>query len=140
MKVRNHMVQMLATGGIWSLLFVIRYLNARSNLWAWWDGGRQRIPGRMMLPFGELIHGVFLAMAVAALGYVIYGVFFYLSHYQGSRSIYTMRRLPDRWELWRRCLTFPAVFLLLSALCTLILLGLYYLLWRFATPPDALPL
>ncbi len=28
----------------------------------------------------------------------------YQSHYRGSRSIYLMRRLPDRWELHRRCL------------------------------------
>ena len=93
-----------------------------------------------METFSELMNGVFLGMGIVALGYVLFSVIMYLYHYQGCRSIYTMKRLPDRWQLWRRCLTLPVVFLLLAAVSTLVLTGLYYLLWRFATPADALPL
>lgn len=56
----------------------------------------------------------------------------YAYHYQGSRSIYLMRRLPSRWELWRRCLALPAAgavcALLLAALLLLCYFGLYLLL------------
>ena len=109
-KRKNQMTGLLCLGLACSLLFVIRYGNARSNLWGYLNGKHQRIPGRMMLEFGELMQGVFLPLAVIAFGFVVVAVLFYLYHYQGCRSIYTMRRLPNRWELWRRCLTMPAAF------------------------------
>ena len=139
-KRKEQMTWLLICGIVYSLVFVLRYSSARSGLWGYQNGKHQRIPGRMMLEFGELMDGVFLPMAIIAVGFVIVAALFYLYHYQGCRSIYTMRRLPNKRELWRRCLTLPVAFLVLSGLATLVLLGLYYLLWRFATPIDALPL
>ena len=139
-KRRNQMTTLLGFGMGCSLVFVIRYCNARSYLWAHMNGKYQRIPTRMMLEFSELIHGVFLPLAVIAFGFAVMAVLFYLYHYQGCRSIYTMRRLPNKWELWRRCLTMPVVFLILSGLSTLLLTAVYYLIWRYCTPLDALPL
>ena len=139
-KRKNQMAAMLGIGIGGSFYFLIKYVSARSDLFGYVNGKYQRISHHRMLPFDELLSGSFTIMAIAALGYVIMAVLFYLYHYQGCRSIYTMKRLPDKWELWRRCLTLPVVFLLLSAVCTVILVGLYWLLWRFATPADALPL
>jgi len=139
-KRKNQMATMLGFGIGGSLIFVLRYSNARSNLWGYYNGRRQRIPGRMMLTFEELLPGTFTLMAIAAIGFVMAAILFYLYHYQGCRSIYTMKRLPDRRELWRRCLALPVTALVLAGLCTLILIGLYWLLWRFATPADAFPL
>ena len=139
-KRKNQMAAMLGIGIGGSLYFLIKYFSARSDLFGYINGKLQRIPNRRMLPFEELLSGTFTIMAIMALGFVIMAVMFYLYHYQGCRSIYTMKRLPDRWQLWRRCLTLPVVFLLLAAVSTLVLTGLYYLLWRFATPADALPL
>lgn len=42
---------------------------------------------------------------------------------RGSRSIYLMRRLPDRWELARRCLTIPLVLILGAVVLTAALLA-----------------
>ncbi len=42
-----------------------------------------------------------------ALGAVALGAWMYYSHYQNSQSVYLMRRLPDKWEYHRRCLTLP---------------------------------
>ena len=139
-KTKNRMAGLLGVGIGTTLVFPIRYFNARGNLWGYVNGKYQRREGQMMMTFGELMEGVFLPMAIIALGFALMAVLFYLYHYQGCRSIYTMKRLPDQWELWRRCLTLPVIFLILSGLSTLILIGLYYLLWRFATPIDALPL
>ena len=63
----------------------------------------------------------------------------YQSHYRGSRSIYIMRRLPDRWEFHRRCLILPllelaAVLFLLAALTV----GFYFL-YRGRAPEGSLP-
>ena len=60
-------------------------------------------------------------------------------HYRGSRSIYLMRRLPQRWELLRRCAALP----LLGLLCSVLVWGLLQLLlfWMYLTipPQDFLP-
>jgi len=139
-KRKNQMATMLGVGMGGSLIFPIKYFSARSSLFGYVNGKYQRITHNRMLPFEELLRGTFTIMAFAALGFIITAVMFYLYHYQGCRSIYTMKRLPDQQELWRRCLMLPVVFLLLSAICTVILIGLYWLLWRFATPADAFPL
>ena len=139
-KRKNQMATMLGVGIGGSLIFPIKYCSARLSLFGYVNGKYQRITRNRMLPFEELLPGTFTIMAIVALGFVIAAVLFYLYHYQGCRSIYTMKRLPDQWELWRRCLLLPIVFLLLSAVCTVMLTGLYWLLWRFATPADAFPL
>ena len=139
-KRKNQMATMLGVGIGGSLIFPIKYSSAFASLFGYVNGKYQRITHRRMLPFEELLPGTFTIMAIAAFGFVIAAVMFYLYHYQGCRSIYTMKRLPDQWELWRRCLMLPIAFLLLSAICTVILIGLYWLLWRFVTPADAFPL
>ncbi len=139
-KVKNRMALMLGVGIGGSLICPLRYFSARASLFRYMNGVYERNLNAKMLPFEELLTGSFTVMAIAAVGYLLAIAIFYLYHYQGSRGIYTMRRLPSRWELWRRCLTLPVVFLVLSILCTAVLIGLYYLLWRFATPPDAFPL
>ncbi len=139
-RVKNRMSLMLGVGIGASLYCPLRYFSARASLFRYINGVYERKPHGKMVPFEELLSGSFLIMAIAAVGFLLAIAVFYLYHYQGSRGIYTMRRLPSRWELWRRCLTVPVLFLLLSILSTAVLIGLYYLLWRFATPPDALPM
>ncbi len=139
-KVKNRMAALLGVGIGGSLLCPLRYAQARAELFWYMNGKYQRRTRTKMVPFEELLSGSFIVMAIAAVGFVLAMAVFYLYHYQGSRGIYTMRRLPSRWELWRRCVTLPVLFLVLSILCTAVLIGLYYLLWRYATPPDAFPL
>ena len=136
-KVRNRMALMLGAGIGCSLICPLRYFSARASLFRYMNGVYERNLNAKMVPFEELLSGSFTVMAIAMVGYLLAIAVFYLYHYQGSRGIYTMRRLPNRWELWRRCLAVPVFFLVLSILCTAVLIGLYYLLWRYATPPDA---
>ncbi|MBC5733418.1 hypothetical protein NE547_05880 [Flavonifractor sp. DFI.6.63] len=98
--------------------------------------GRVRvlIPGAVMAPFPTFLSGVFTGFWALALCMPALAVFHYAWHFQGSRSIYRMRRLPQRWELWRRCLAGPlagALGCLLAAGLTLLLCLLCY--W-FQTP------
>lgn len=64
-------------------------------------------PGAVMEDFAQLLDWMLLGFAVTAVCMAALAVWHYASHFQGSRSIYTMRRLPQRWELARRCLTLP---------------------------------
>ena len=67
-----------------------------------------------------------------------YLVFHYLYHYQGSRSIYLMRRLPDRWELLRRCIALPLCGALAALLTGLLITLLWAGIYLLATPRELL--
>ena len=80
-----------------------------------------------------------LLFLVLALGQGVLAAAHYLWHYQGGRSIYRMRTLPQRFELARRCLSAPAAALgrcVLAAVAVAVLCALYY---RVFTPAGLLP-
>ena len=128
----------LAWGGVVSLLysltFWLNFSDAYNELFQYVGNQRVLMEDARMPLFAELLAesrpmaGFWITAAcMAALA-----VWHYAYHYQGSRSIYLMRRLPSRWELWRRCLALPAAgavcALLLAALLLLCYFGLYLLL------------
>lgn len=77
----------------------------------------------------------FLLVALCMLAIVAYH---YLYHRQGSKSIYTMRRLSDGMELHRRCWTLPVLMALASLLAAFVLLMIYYAIYMFVTPDACL--
>ena len=131
----------MGAGSIWSLLYFIgSYSDAYDSLWH--HRGSLRImlrEGAIMPGFFEILSGsetVFL-MVCAAMPF--WALYHYSYHFNGSKSIYLMRRLPESWELHRRCLVGPAVGLL-GALSLQGLLGvLYCLIYIFVTPRQCLP-
>ena len=50
-----------------------------------------------------------------------------------------MKRLPNRWELWRRVLTLPLGAMAVCGLTVLALTGLYYSIYLLCTPAGCLP-
>ena len=64
----------------------------------------------------------------------------YSWHWMGGRSIYRMRLLPHRRELWRRVLTIPLAGLAACVILWGLLLLLCALYYRFATPEGHLPI
>lgn len=125
--------------------FLAGYFDARESLYSHTQDltgrlTRELIPGRTITPFRELMGGFPLLVPACFLLAMAVQVWRHYSwHTRDSMAIYTMRRLPDRWELHRRCWTQP----LLSSLAELLLFGLLtflcWLLWRFATPAVCLP-
>ncbi len=101
---------------------------------------QQLVPNRVVPRFSWLILGTplmgfgifFLCMALQVARHYRY-------HTRDSMSIYLMKRLPNRWELHRRCWTVP----LLASLAELLLMGLMiflcWLLYRYTTPEGCLP-
>ena len=63
----------------------------------------------------------------------------YFYHFHDGRSIYLMRRLPDRWELHRRCLFLPLAGLLAAGILSLALAVTYFFLYRWAIPEELIP-
>lgn len=81
-------------------------------------------PGAVMPPFWEIMGDkcvIFHICALCMLGFVIAN---YSYFYSESKSIYTMRRIPNRWELHYRCWAMP----MLGALCILVVQWLFTLL------------
>ncbi len=133
-KVRKAQGLALGLGIGVSLIFLIRYWNYYGQLYGYINGAYGRIDWNHMPPFWELMQGALWGFYLSGALCLFHAILFYYSHYQDSKSIYTMRRLPNRWELWRRCLAIPGLFLALTIGSALILTGVYWLIWRFATP------
>lgn len=115
---------------VWSVLaFLLPYGSAWRGRW-----------GRMVFPrFDDLLSPALIPFAVTAGGMLALALVHVLSHYQGSRSVYLMRRLPDRRELWRRCLSVPLLGLGAAAVLAAALGGAYFWVYRTCTPPELFP-
>lgn len=133
-KVRNLFSLALDVGMGYSVRFLFRLVNARWDLYVWQGNRRVMPPGAVLPPFGELLDGSFVLLALAAACMPLAALGLYGYHYLEGRSIYTMRRLPNRRELWRRCLTLPVWTALACGLAALALTGLYALIYLAVKP------
>lgn len=85
-----------------AILFLVRYYQAYDQLW-WsaytpWPGELRAL----MAPFAQCAVWTLLVYPVLAVVALATAAVLYSSYYQGSRSIYLMRRLPDGRSLLRR--------------------------------------
>jgi len=131
----------LTAGSVWSvLLFIGHYSEAYSNLFFHRGFSQPMLrEGAVMPMLFEIMAGSEAVFLLVCAAMPVWAAYHYYYHYAGSKSIYLMRRLPERWELHLRCLALPAVGIL-SALALQGLLGsLYYLVYILVTPRQCLP-
>lgn len=131
---------------LFSLLFWTRYAAYYHSLYEYNSSLKEYvlIPGAQMPSFRFLLTNsplghtmaCFVLLAVLMLVLIVGR---YHSFYEGSRSIYLMKRLPDRWELHRRCLPLPLLAALLVLLSAAALTLLYFGLYLLITPSACLP-
>lgn len=122
----------------YSLNFLMEFRNEWERLWRDMPWGELWRNARMT-PFFRLLDKSLLGYLIVAVGMLAMAGYSYSYFYQGSRSIYLMRRLPDRWELPRRCLALPGIGILLCVILALLNGWLYYGIYVFFTPPECLP-
>lgn len=118
------------------IIFLCQFSTTLRDLQAALRSGAE---GLTMPPLPALTAGCWIGFLVLALGQGVLAAAHYLWHYQGGRSIYRMRTLPQRFELARRCLAAPAAALgwcVLAAVAVAVLCALYY---RVFTPAGLLP-
>lgn len=138
--------QILATGIlllvqllIFSIKFLFNYSSAVKVLYVYNHGARVLDPERTIRDFslltGRCFVGIWILLAVC----IVMAVDNYLSFYKGSKSIYLMKRLPQPTELYRRCLAMPLLIFAAGLVLTGLLIGLYALIYIYATPPQCLP-
>lgn len=124
---------------IWSMSFLIHYLNQRSALFVYKSGVYQLREDAMIATFEELMEFKFLPFYFVMLCTMLAVIYHYMYHYRGSHMMYLMKRLPDKMELHRRCFALPLLGTALAALCMFLLKMLYYSIYVIFTPAQCLP-
>ena len=124
---------------LWSLSFFYTYLVYYDQLFQTMLSGKKILQeGAVMADFGFILKGKqngFLIIALAMIGLAVYH---YTYFYHGSKSIYLMKRLPRRSELWHRCIVLPVAVMVASmAVAAVLTLG-YYAFYMAVTPPSCL--
>ncbi|MBR2491467.1 MAG: hypothetical protein IKB65_08310 [Ruminiclostridium sp.] len=111
------------------------------NIVCIWKDASQRVflPGIMMHDFYTLLDGIWPLFWVPILTAVILAVVNRHGFHQGSKAVYLMRRLPDRWEYARRCLGLPLLTILLGMVLTVLVLLACWGLYTHFTPDYAIP-
>ncbi len=133
----------LLWGGVaasgYSLGFLIAYRRCYAQLFLW-DGGKKLLDTSAVMPdFAQVLDGSLAGFLILALCMVALAAYHYAYHYQDGKSIYLMKRLPDGWELHRRCLTLPLLGAIASVCAALLLLLLYFAVYLVFTPKACLP-
>lgn len=123
-----------------SLWFFKEYLSARNELYVGTPTGLKLIESAVMKSFGELTEHVFLTFYIVEVVTLLTVIFFCFYHYDGSKMLYLMKRLPDKSELYRRVFTLPIAGALLLVVWMGILRMLYYAVYILCTPSQCLPL
>ena len=124
---------------VYSGLFLIRFVDACGELYEYKGVDRVLIEGAKIERFGVLLGNGLVGFAITAVVMLLFSIYHYLYHFQDSKSIYLMRRLPNRWELSRRCLTLPVAAAVLSLAAAVVLLGFYLGIYLVFTPKGCLP-
>ena len=131
----------LAAGTVWSVLvFANSYYDAYRNLFI--PNGYLRSvlrEGAMMPGFFEILAGSETLFLLICAVMPVWAAYHYYYHVSGSKAIYLMRRLPERWDLHRRCLAMPLAGLLAAPALQGLLGSLYYLVYILCTPRQCLP-
>ncbi|NLW16480.1 MAG: hypothetical protein GX033_02315 [Firmicutes bacterium] len=123
---------------LYSLRFLIRYANEYQSLFLW-NGSEKVLNTNAVMPdFVQILGGSLSGFLVLALCMAATAAYHYSYHFQGSKSIYLMKRLPNRWELPRRCLTLPVLGIITCLCIALLLLLIYYAVYMLFTPRACL--
>lgn len=124
----------------WCLQFIFRYWEERSSLYYQRAGRLILFEDACMPAFQDLTANLFVIFYFVIIYCVLLAVYHYFYHYQGSKMIYLMRRLPDKWELHIRCLLLPIVAGMIALAYRYMLEMLFYAIYILFTPSQCLPL
>ncbi|MCD7948415.1 MAG: hypothetical protein LUG13_09075 [Oscillospiraceae bacterium] len=125
------------------LISLVSFLSALDQaqraLYMWQSEEWILMEGRMMPDFITMLGDKLLGLLILA---VFIFAFATLSHYayyySGSKSIYLMRRLPNRFELHRRALLVPLLSAFVFVLVALVLFFIDYAVYMTLTPEACL--
>ncbi|MGN1156329.1 MAG: hypothetical protein ACI4TK_09155 [Agathobacter sp.] len=125
----------------YSFGFLFSYIDARNQLYEkkWRDGPYELIEGAQIPPFEDLVGNYFHGFILVGVVIVAMLLYHYFYHYQDSKMIYLMKRLPDTLEWHKRCVALPIAGVLVAvAVYGLLWMG-YLGIYLIFTPQQCLP-
>lgn len=123
-----------------SMHFLVRLDEAVSGLYYYDITAVRRLrPDAVMEPFHRIVQGSWRAFLLPALSQAAVTVSHYCYYYRDTRSIYLMRRLPQKGLVSRSCLAAPLLCLGLLALVMAVLWLFYLGCYFLAVPAQCLP-
>ncbi len=131
-------ISAIAVGICRALLFFQAYMREYNRLFDIEYGQRVLKIGRKMTEFYEIIDGTFDGFAIAVFAFIVLILYHYIYHYRDSKSIYTMKRLPDKNELHIRCISVPLAGITLSVILSVSLMLIFYRYYMTKTPAECL--
>lgn len=124
---------------IYSLIYIGRYLTNRNQLYEIVGTKKVLIDGAKMPSFDILFDGSLLGFVLVGIVMVGLVVYHYYYHRMDSKSIYLMKRLPNKWELHKRCLSLPIVGIVISIITMVLLWAVYFGIYMLFTPQQCFP-
>lgn len=127
-------------GTIFSMaLFFIELTNVMNWLYDTVLGERTLMEGAIAQPFMELMEGQPVCFAPMFIFILIMMFYHYAYYYQGTKSIYVMRRLSSKKYIIKSCVMGTGVGMGIGLAAILVLWILYYLIYRLAIPSECMP-
>ena len=126
---------------IYSLSFILNYLAERAKLYDYTKFGKPTlIEGAKIADFSEIV-GNYPVLFVATAALMLAFIFLRYSYYrQGTKSIYLMKRLPQRSELHKSAICLPVIYAAISLAFMLLLTAIYFAIYIIFTPNQCLAL
>ena len=128
----------LGVATAFSFSYLIRFGEAKGELYTYHLGEKELIPGAIMPDFIDIFRGSLWGYLVLAFAMLLLIAFRYASYYQNSKSIYLMKRLPDKFEMHRRCIVVPVITAISCMLVAFLVLLLYLGHYMLFTPDACL--
>ena len=129
----------LPVGILWSFVFFFRYADAYEELFTRSGGEQVLKPGAVIQPFDEIMGPSLLALVLVAFIMLQFLFHHWFYFYQGSRSIYLMKRLPQKGELVKRILILPVLAFFICMAVLVLVRFLYFGVYLLVTPDSCLP-
>ncbi|MFI3208895.1 MAG: hypothetical protein R3Y40_07140 [Eubacteriales bacterium] len=122
-----------------SMQFLFTFFVDRASYLSWKNGKTETIYEVIpeMRNFVSYLGNGFVLFPVAMVTCLFLMIPMYRYHFQGSKSIYVMKRLPDARELRRRVVTIPILVAISLFLIGILVFGIYYGIYMIFVPAGS---
>ena len=124
---------------LYSFSFGFQYMQAKNALYEIYDGHKRLIENIKISKFWDIAYGCFDGFGIYILCMIGIMIYHYIYHFQGSKMIYLMKRLPKRWDFYKRCLLLPSIAIIIGIIIMVVLSLIYYGIYLICTPYKCLP-
>ena len=121
-----------------SFSYFYRFGKAKGELYTYHLGEKELIPGAIMPDFFDIFEGSLWGYLILAFSMLLLIGLRYAYYRQNSKSIYLMKRLPDRFDMHRRCIVVPAIAVICCMAAAFLILLLYFGHYMLFTPAACL--